>query len=481
MIKNELFSDVIDDLDFGYWTLKDNISCWSSAFIKSLGYSEYEIEISLNYFTDHLIHKDSRKLFIDNFYGLVRNDIDFKQIVSVKCKDGSYKEFVCKSNEELPVNVHEGSKVIFFFERNFKTLDIVKDDNFYYRESAEMTSTGSWYVDFLEQKSYWDHETKRILEYPDNYIPSLKDSSLYYAEEHLQLAADSFFKCAMAGKAFDVEIKMLTANKREFWARAMGKPVYNDNKDIIGIRGVFQDIDDVKLKEINLQKTSDIVASQNSRLFNFAHIVSHNLRSHTSNLSLIVQLIEDVNTPEEKVELISSIKDISESLNSTIEHLNEVVTIQTQTSQNTVEVEFANTLSLVTKSIGTIVSENKAIVESNFSQVESIQYIPAYLESIILNLLTNAIKYKHPERDPIITLTTYIKDKKTFLEVTDNGIGIDLEKFGEKLFGMYKTFHYNKDAIGIGLFITKNQIESLNGEIFVDSKVGKGTTFTIQF
>ena len=72
-------------------------------------------------------------------------------------------------------------------------------------------------------------------------------------------------------------------------------------------------------------------------------------------------------------------------------------------------------------------------------------------------------------------------EDRLILEISDNGIGIDLEKFGDKLFGMYKTFHYNKDAVGIGLFITKNQIESLNGEIFVESIVNEGTTFTIKF
>jgi signal transduction histidine kinase len=65
------------------------------------------------------------------------------------------------------------------------------------------------------------------------------------------------------------------------------------------------------------------------------------------------------------------------------------------------------------------------------------------------------------------------------LRIKDNGLGIDLEKFGDKLFQMYKTFHYNEDAIGIGLFITKNHIESLGGKVTVDSEVDVGTAFSI--
>jgi len=353
MIKNALFKNVIDDLDIGYWHLKDNTIYWSTALFEALGFQEEDIQTNLDYFVNNLLHEKCKNIFIDNFYNLTRNDSDFRQIIEIKCKNGQYKEFVCKSNDELPVNVHtDDTQVIFFFERKIKTPSKVKDDYFYYRESAQMTKTGSWYVDFKKQKSYWDLETKRILEYPEDYIPSIKDSAQYYVEEYHQLAADCFFKCAMSGKPFDTEIKMLTANKREFWAKAMGKPVYNDNNEIIGIRGVFQDIDEVKQRENNLIKTSDIISSQNSRLFNFAHIVSHNLRSHSSNLSLITQLIDEVKDVEEKLELVKSIKDISHSLNTTIEHLNDVVTIQTQTNLNKVDICFQTTLNQVMKSIG---------------------------------------------------------------------------------------------------------------------------------
>ena len=123
----------------------------------------------------------------------------------------------------------------------------------------------------------------------------------------------------------------------------------------------------------------------------------------------------------------------------------------------------------------------KAVVNTDFSKVEAINYIPAYMESIMLNLITNAIKYKHPDRSPIINIRTYTKNAKPVLEISDNGLGIDMDKFGDNLFGMYKTFHYNSDAVGIGLFITKNQIEALHGDIKVESEVNKGTLFRIFF
>lgn len=482
MLLHQLTSKTVDDIDIGYWELKDNDDMfWSKAFLSSLKYTEEHVKISLNYFLNHLIHKVDQEQFKNNFFGFIKNGTDFRQSMLIKSKKGKYKEFVCTTNHNISLKVNEDSKFIFFNKRKIKTSKKLTKNKFYYKETAEMTKTGSWYVDFIKQKSYWDHQTRRILEYPEDYIPSLKNSEKYYPDDYKGIAKDIFLECATEGKKFDTQIKMLTKNGRSFWVRAMGKPVFDTNKNTIGIRGVFQDINASKVKEISLQRTSNIIASQNKRLFNFAHIVSHNLRSHTSNLSLVTELISSFEDPEEKLGLLDNIKDIATSLNDTIEHLNEVVTIQTSTNKSKSVVYFEDVLNQVIRSIGQIVAKENATINTDFSELECIDYIPAYLDSIFLNLITNAIKYKHPNRNPVITIKSKIENSKHVLEISDNGIGIDMEKFGDKIFGMYKTFHRNKDATGIGLFITKNQIEALNGEISVFSEIDSGSTFKIQF
>lgn len=65
------------------------------------------------------------------------------------------------------------------------------------------------------------------------------------------------------------------------------------------------------------------------------------------------------------------------------------------------------------------------------------------------------------------------------LEISDNGIGIDMKVNGSKLFGLFKTFTHNPDSKGVGLFISKNQIESMGGRVTVESELNKGTTFKI--
>ncbi|TGV02318.1 PAS domain-containing sensor histidine kinase [Flavivirga rizhaonensis] len=471
------------DNSIGYLELKNNNIYCSKVFLSDLGYSAKNKKISLEFFLSNLIHKDDSHQFRNNYFSFIKNNLDFRQSMLIESKGGKYKEFVCTtSHDNINFSNHRAkSKFLFFNKRKYKTNKKVKKNQFYYKETAEMTSTGSWYVDLIKRKSYWDQQTRRILEYPEDYIPSINKSVSYYPEEYFDLVKKLFLKCSIEGESFNSEIKMLTKNNREFWVKVKGKPVFNDKKKIIGVRGIFQDIDETKAKELSLQRTSNIIASQNKRLFNFAHIVSHNLRSHTSNLSLVVELINATESKEEKLELINTVEDIASSLNDTIEHLNEVVTIQTSTNKSISPIKFSESLKHVKISIGQIITKNRATINSDFSKIDTINYIPAYLESILLNLITNSIKYKHPERDPVIKIRSYVENSKTVLEITDNGVGIDLEKFGGKLFGMYKTFHYNKDAVGIGLFITKNQIEALNGEINVFSEVEKFTTFKITF
>ena len=145
-------------------------------------------------------------------------------------------------------------------------------------------------------------------------------------------------------------------------------------------------------------------------------------------------------------------------------------------------IRFEEALEVVLASISSLINRENAKIVAEFQELKEIRYIPEYLESILLNLITNAIRYKQPGRKPVIFIQTYTENDKDYLEVSDNGMGIDLDEYGEKMFGMYKSFHPNNpEAKGIGLFITKNQVEALGGTISVSSTLDIGTTFKIKF
>lgn len=351
--------------------------------------------------------------------------------------------------------------------------------DFYYRQIAALTAAGGWSIDFVNKKSYLDTAARDILGLPDNYKASLyKLIELYAPGKHREKAIEVFMACS-EGTPFSTSIKMLKPNGTEFWVSSRGKPIYNEKDEVVGVQGVFRDIDEEKRKEIKLKKSYNLIESQNKRLYNFAHIVSHNLRSHTSNLQLTLTLLDAVSSKEEEQELMDGLKEISASLSDTIIHLSEIVSINTKDIAPTKDVSFQKTLDGVLHSIHNLVNESNTKIKADFEALQAIDYFPAYLESILLNLITNGITYKHPDRNAEINITTCVDNHVKKLIVQDNGLGIDLDTFGEKIFNMYQTFHRNENAVGIGLFITKNQVEAMGGTIEVSSVVNKGTTFTI--
>lgn len=122
--------------------------------------------------------------------------------------------------------------------------------------------------------------------------------------------------------------------------------------------------------------------------------------------------------------------------------------------------------------------ETQAKIITDF-KVEEISYSIAYLRSIFLNLISNSLKYCSSKRKPVIHISSEKVNNRIQLIFKDNGLGIDLDKYGDKVFGFRKTFHKNASAKGLGLFIIKSQIEALKGTIAIDSELDKGTKFTI--
>ena len=481
MLKNKLFQNTLKQFKLGLWELSNNEfnDIWSDQLYEYLGIDKKTTQPSLDFFINEILHPDDALYFKTNYDNYTQQGINFKNQLRLKFNASNYDYFSCFSTSEAPIAINSDKKLLFFQKINH----FEKNENpFSFEENTAISKTGSWYVDFNNKKSHWDIAANRILGYEDDYQPSLAKSMEYYDPEHRQQAADTFFACSTNGKSFKSEIKMLTKDGRGIWVSSIGRAIRDEKDKIIGLKGVFKDIDEVKKRELSLMKSIEQMSSQNDRLFNFAHIVSHNLRSHSSNLSLLVQLIESIEKPSEKLGMLKEVKNISNSLSTTIEHLNEIVNIHATKKQAKSKVLLSDTFCIIQNSISNIISSNNAQISTDFSQQNIIDYVPAYLESIMLNLLTNAIKYKHAERDPVIHIKSGInQNNKTFLEFSDNGRGIDLEKFGKDIFGMYKTFHYNNDAVGIGLFMTKNQIESLGGSISIESSLNKGTTFTIIF
>ncbi|QZK90146.1 MULTISPECIES: PAS domain S-box protein [Flavobacterium] len=276
----------------------------------------------------------------------------------------------------------------------------------------------------------------------------------------------------------DFEYRMIAKDGKIVWLRDIVNIIYDHGKPNM-LRGIMIDITHSKEAENELNTSFEIVSEQNKRLLNFSYIVSHNLRSHTSNIASIVSFLENTDSQEEKNEMLQLLKTVSNSLNETMLHLNEVINIRTNISLVLVPLNLNEYISTALNVLTEQISKNDISILSHVPLDTIINYNPAYLESILYNIISNSIRYRHPDRTAIIKISYHIENNLKFLEISDNGIGIDLIKNADKLFGMYKTFTTNSESKGIGLFITKNQIDAMGGTITVESEPNIGTTFKI--
>tara|TARA_R110002050_G_scaffold147861_4_gene273953 strand:+ start:16868 stop:18712 length:1845 start_codon:yes stop_codon:yes gene_type:complete len=258
-------------------------------------------------------------------------------------------------------------------------------------------------------------------------------------------------------------------------------PLIGENGEVTGLVGISMDISEQKQKQKELKNLISVTSSQNKKLINFAHIVSHNLRSHSANFAMLLDFLGNEKDENERLKIMGMLMDSSKNLMETLHNLNDIVAINTESNIIKKEVNFNKKLNSVLKQINPQLNKAKATVISEVSDDLNINVVPAYLKNILTNIITNALKYKKPNVDPIIKISVNYVQNYTVISIEDNGVGLDLKKYGTKLFGMYKTFHGNSDAKGLGLYITKNQIEAMHGKISATSQVGIGSTFNLYF
>jgi signal transduction histidine kinase len=304
--------------------------------------------------------------------------------------------------------------------------------------------------------------------------------SLIIPEDH-KLCTETVQKCLTEPeKSFWIILRKPTKKGIEH-SQWEFKALLDSKGQLSEILCIGHEISSLIQKQEQLQSLVDVNIEQNKRLMQFTHIISHNIRSHISNLKGIIQHVEK--HPENSDgSFWNLIKQTTNSLDETILNLNESITIQTSIDIPMKEIHLLDKISMVKNSLSNVIEEEKVAINYEQNCDDDLIYSnPAYIDSILLNLVSNAIKYRSEARIPEISISLTSTNQFKILTVKDNGIGIDLQKNKDQLFGMYKTFHRNKDAKGLGLYITKVQVEAMKGKIEVESILGLGSSFIVYF
>lgn len=229
------------------------------------------------------------------------------------------------------------------------------------------------------------------------------------------------------------------------------------------------------------KKLIEELTRQNQNLQQFAYITSHNLRAPIANIMGLVHLYAPDNKPEFNQQIIDNLGKSARNLDAVVRDLSDLLVIRTRKEEEKQLVRFESVFQLTEQSLQADLAASRGHIWAEFTAAPEVVCVRSYVQSIFYNLLSNAIKYRSPDRPLQIDVRTYPQDGFICLEVKDNGLGMDLEKNKQKLFGMYKRFHRHIPGKGLGLHLVKTQIEAVGGSIAVESQKGKGTTFKVLF
>ena len=250
-------------------------------------------------------------------------------------------------------------------------------------------------------------------------------------------------------------------------------------------KGISVLMTDLTMQKRSERETLDLVNSlqeKNKDLRQFAYTVSHDLRAPIARVLGLVT-VSGID-PEYKINnktILENVANELTNLDNVVKDMNSSISNPDEEKQKNY-IAFETELKLIKKVLGNEIVESNAVITTDFANTKGMVTVKSYLYSIMFNLLSNAIKYRSNRVPLVIHLKTQQDDEFICLSVQDNGMGIDMAKNEDKIFGLFNRFHGRKiEGKGIGLNLVKTQAESLGGKVEVESEVNKGSTFKIYF
>lgn len=341
--------------------------------------------------------------------------------------------------------------------------------------ASQAGQLGIWDWDIQKDCLVWDDRMYQL--FGQNSKKTKTNYELWESRLHPedQARANKEVEDALNGiKDFDTVFRIIHPDGKQFYIRGHAFVLRDKNGKPLRMIGINQDITDTKTRELLLK-------AQNRQLIDFSNIVAHNLRAPLVNIEMLVNLLENGEDIEEQQLFISKLKSVVSHLNEVFNELIESVQIRQDTEIKSETIILQERLDKILGSLQGQINACQADIRIDFDAAPNILYPTKYIDSIFSNLVSNALKYRSPDKQPVIKIKTEKINGLVVLSVTDNGLGIDMSLAKDKIFKIRKVFHNHPEAKGFGLFMIKTQIEAMGGTIWVESAVGTGSTFFVKF
>ena len=264
------------------------------------------------------------------------------------------------------------------------------------------------------------------------------------------------------------------------WLEDYVVPILDEKGWIREFYASARDITPRRTAEIQREKLIEELSRKHDELMQFSHIVSHNLRAPVASILGLSQILEYEVQSGEAADTKRYILQAARSMDDLLRDLNTVLSVRSTQEEKKETFLLSDVVSSVCINLKKEIDESSAVLNIGIDpDADELTSIKSYIQSTLFNLVCNAIKYRSTDKQPVISLKACIKGNQTVIAIADNGLGIDLAAHRERIFVLYGRLHHDREGKGLGLYMTKMQIESLNGTIEVESEKGKGTIFTI--
>jgi PAS domain S-box-containing protein len=308
------------------------------------------------------------------------------------------------------------------------------------------------------------------------YLIGKKIGSLYLSEKELH---DTFSILLEEGRVRNYENTLIKKDGERVRLLINSYLIYDAVLGEEVCEGVIIDYTDVAQVLLNLDQENHQLIKRNRNLEQFTYVISHNLRAPLANIISITELLKDVDTGGEASSLIQGLNTSILTMDNIIKDINHTLQVKDARNYKKEVVSFQSLMDEITFSINNLVVKECVQFYYDF-QVPTLLTVRGYIYSVFYNLTLNSIKYRRKDDNPFIRVSSTIENDQLLLTFEDNGKGIDMEKNGDQIFGLYKRFDTTIDGKGMGLFMVKNQIEDLQGSIGIESELGKGTKILIR-
>jgi len=465
------------------WKIPEDNLTWNKGIKGIYGYKQDQVGTTSKWWFNNIHPEDSIRMSIKLYSFLEQKTEKWQDEYRFKCADGNYKYvldrgFILKDENEKAIRMIGAIQDITKQKEEENRLKLLETVFTEARDSIIITEATS-YDHQIPKIVFANPAFSKMSGY--NHSEILGKSLIFFTGENTNSQELEKLTHAIKNKTeCSLEIILYKKDQTEYWVRLSFIPVYNHEQDLSHWISIQRDITEEKRSEKEKEILIQELTRNNKDLKQFSYITSHNLRAPLSNLTGLINLINEIPIENEDLkEIIDGFSISTQLLNETINDLAKVITIKDNPVIQNEELQIEDIFKNILKQLSKQIETTNPKLNIDYGNVSKININKPYLESILLNLFTNSLKFKSKNRDLIIDITISKTDDIISINFKDNGIGIDLKKHKNKIFGLYQRFHDFPDSKGLGLFLVKSQVETMGGTISIQSEVEKGTEFTL--